>query len=192
MPVVVQFLFGRRRLTLHYVTLCLCMFYRRRFTMIYERDLIKYFNLTDLVFISVKCRSPIISGKVKTMNISDEEIRRFAEDGAVVLRNVFSQHWVETVKAGIEVSTWVRGSEVRALRCRSTWPSPANIPRSWHCRPARATTSMTTATGNTLLSSRTSSSTPRRPSWPAGSWSRTTPSSTTSTSSTRNQVRSDQ
>ena len=53
-------------------------------------------------------QSLMISGKVKTMNISDEEIRRFAEDGAVVLRNVFSDHWVETVKAGIEVSKGVK------------------------------------------------------------------------------------
>ena len=33
--------------------------------------------------------SQIIYGKVKTMNISDEEVRRFAEDGAIVLRKVF-------------------------------------------------------------------------------------------------------
>ena len=80
--------------------------------MIYERDLIKYFNLTDLEFLSkyLQCSSQIIYGKVKTMNISDEEIRRFAQDGAVVLRNVFSEHWVETVKAGIEVSKVVKFS----------------------------------------------------------------------------------
>ena len=59
--------------------------------MIYERDLIKYFNLTDRVFISHKCSSQIIQGKVKTMNISDEDIRRFAKDGAIVLRNVFRE-----------------------------------------------------------------------------------------------------
>ena len=60
--------------------------------MIYERDLIKYFNLTDQVFISHdKCSSQIIQGKVKTMNISDEDIRRFAKDGAIVLRNVFRE-----------------------------------------------------------------------------------------------------
>ena len=57
--------------------------------MIYEGDLIKYFNLTDRVFISLKPSSQIISGKLKTMNISDEEIKQFAQDGAIVLRNVF-------------------------------------------------------------------------------------------------------
>ena len=82
----------------------------------------------------------MISGKVQTMNISDEEIRRFAEDGAVVLRNVFSEHWVETVKAGIEVSIKESSfTEVKVMMIvsRSTWLSPANTPRSSHCRRAR-------------------------------------------------------
>ena len=38
--------------------------------------------------------SQIIYGKVITMNISDEEVRRFAEDGAIVLRKVFREEKV--------------------------------------------------------------------------------------------------
>ena len=80
--------------------------------MIYDRDLInKIFQSDRSCFYHTKIQSSqIFYGKVKTMNISDEEIRRFAEDGAVVLRNVFSEHWVETVKAGIEVSIVVKFS----------------------------------------------------------------------------------
>ena len=36
------------------------------------------------------------------MFISEEDIKQFSEDGAVVLRKVFSDDWVEKVKAGIE------------------------------------------------------------------------------------------
>ena len=61
--------------------------------MIYDRDLInKIFQSDRSCFYHTKIQSSkIFYGKVKTMNISDEEIRRFSEDGAVVLRNVFRE-----------------------------------------------------------------------------------------------------
>ena len=44
------------------------------------------------------------------MIISEADIEQFEQDGAIVLRNVFSDDWVQKVQEGIQVK-WVRRNE---------------------------------------------------------------------------------
>ena len=37
------------------------------------------------------------------MYVTEADIERFDQDGAIVLRDVFSQEWVQKVKEGIQV-----------------------------------------------------------------------------------------
>lgn len=38
------------------------------------------------------------------MKISREDVQRFHEDGAVILRQVFDPHWIQLVKQGIRLN----------------------------------------------------------------------------------------
>ena len=39
------------------------------------------------------------------MVVTEADIAKFDQDGAIVLRNVFSEQWVEKVREGIQVKT---------------------------------------------------------------------------------------
>ena len=123
----------------------------------------------------------------RVMFISEDDIKQFSEDGAIVLRKVFSDDWVEKVKAGIEenLASPSKYSERLAVREGEVSGMTGENDET----EIRVTTSMTTATGSGSPSSGTTSSTRQLRSWPPGSWSPSTPSSTTSTSSTRSRVR---
>ena len=41
------------------------------------------------------------------MLVTDADIEKFDQDGAIVLRNVFSEDWVQKVKEGIQVKWWI-------------------------------------------------------------------------------------
>ena len=40
---------------------------------------------------------------VVIMSVTDNHIKQYLEDGAVLIKNAFSEEWVSKVKAGIEV-----------------------------------------------------------------------------------------
>jgi len=44
----------------------------------------------------------ILAMDEETHLITDDQVQKFQEDGAIHLKNVFSPHWVEVVKAGIQ------------------------------------------------------------------------------------------
>ena len=55
---------------------------------------------------SFNCSLSIIhhTSFIMSLEITEEQVRRFQEDGALKIENIFTPEWVETVKRGIEVS----------------------------------------------------------------------------------------
>ena len=89
------------------------------------------------------------------MFISEDDIKQFSEDGAIVLRKVFSDDWVEKVKAGIEenLASPSKYSERLAVREGEVSEMTGENDET----EIRVTTSMTTATGSGSPSSGTTS-----------------------------------
>ena len=41
------------------------------------------------------------------MKITEEQVDQFQKDGAILLENAFSKDWIEKIKTGIEVSSFI-------------------------------------------------------------------------------------
>ena len=46
-----------------------------------------------------------------SVDVSEEEVRRFQEDGAIHIRAAVTSYWVDTIRTGIQVpQSWLPGS----------------------------------------------------------------------------------
>ena len=61
-----------------------------------------------------------------TIEVTEEHRRTYERDGVVLLRNVISERWIETLRAGVDKGSGESISDLRGVRSRSAqrggWP----------------------------------------------------------------------
>ena len=74
-----------------------------------------------------------------TMVVSKADIENFEQDGAIVLRNVFSKEWVQKVQEGIQVTYYLtkKLKIVFLSATRLIWRNPANTQKNLPWKKAR-------------------------------------------------------